>query len=188
VPSLSRGVRRRSACRQASPLRSTQGSHPLCSARVVPRHVMPRRSSTARSVGVACGKTSGDASCRTRRGAPKHWQAIYETVALDGSPPSVASCPARFRPSPGGRHGVPRGRPSMRRRLSRLRPRHFARDLGSSSPAEHRPRFPGDKVRFFDGEQTLSKTHVAVISGVIRGVGGDAAAWRNLPVIDGAER
>ena len=40
-------------------------------------------------------------------------------------------------------------------------------------------------VRVFDGRQTLPSTHVAVTGGIIRAVGGDLAAWRNLPVVDG---
>lgn len=42
-------------------------------------------------------------------------------------------------------------------------------------------------VRVFDGRQMLTSTHVAVTGGVIRAVGGDAAAWRSLPVIDGTD-
>jgi imidazolonepropionase-like amidohydrolase len=40
-------------------------------------------------------------------------------------------------------------------------------------------------VRLFDGERTLPNTHVAATSGIIRAVGGDPAAWRDLPTIDG---
>lgn len=42
-------------------------------------------------------------------------------------------------------------------------------------------------VRVFDGGQTVPDTHVVVTGGIIRAVGGDLAAWRSLPVIDGAD-
>ena len=40
-------------------------------------------------------------------------------------------------------------------------------------------------VWVFDGKHTLPNTHVAVTGGVIRAIGGDLAAWRSLPTIDG---
>jgi imidazolonepropionase-like amidohydrolase len=40
-------------------------------------------------------------------------------------------------------------------------------------------------VRVLDGERTLQDTQVAVSAGVIRAVGNDLVAWRDLPAIDG---
>ncbi len=40
-------------------------------------------------------------------------------------------------------------------------------------------------VRVFDGVTTFQDTHVAVVGGVIRAVGGEVGAWSRLPVVDG---
>lgn len=42
-------------------------------------------------------------------------------------------------------------------------------------------------VRVFDGKQTFPNTHVAVTGGIVRAIGGDLAAWRSLPTIDGTD-
>jgi imidazolonepropionase-like amidohydrolase len=42
-------------------------------------------------------------------------------------------------------------------------------------------------VRVFDGNATMPNTHVAVTGGIIRAIGGDLAAWRSLPTIDGTD-
>ena len=65
------------------------GSYSLVGARIVPRHVVPHGAH-------GCGKNPGDASYRTRRGAPKNWRAISESVALDERSLSVAFSPYYF--------------------------------------------------------------------------------------------
>jgi imidazolonepropionase-like amidohydrolase len=60
-----------------------------------------------------------------------------------------------------------------------------------SAAAQAQQKAGGDvlvtNVRVFDGRQTLPNTHVAVNGGIIRAVGGDVAAWRSLPTIDGTD-
>jgi len=61
--------------------------------------------------------------------------------------------------------------------------------MGAEVPAQQMVSndFLVTNVRLFDGKATMSNTHVVVTGGIIRAIGGDLAAWRSLPTIDGTD-